>query len=659
MDDKKPELEFKTYVRPEDEPAITTHGLAYPGFSVVFLHTFSLPDMLELYLPVKADEKPAEGKDTKKEKTPTVSDPLIYMDQRIEKMMFVSQKDNDQLRHLDYHKPFSRKQRLERPMIVKSAPVSETVSPVRIFNDDSVCRFAMNGFDFHMPIRSKKDTNGEYDFSPVDLEGHVNVEVSLFFGNTVSVAYKFYFNGKNACILDPLDRYEEGKPSECDASTDHIIALVSSFLSAEYWTAEDNGDGDINLKKRFVAKKFWLDKDGDIIENEKDHKDVPLEGPGRVFDEILMRYKKYLYKHHTAYSEKTTREQMDEEEAKLKEDKQDTPDVNKHDRYSVENDNHYAMVDIWETVKHVETDEDDPTEYNLFSRGRPEKLTEAEMVRHIKEHHKAELIGLMTLYPCEWPYREDEAYADVCGDSIAIDSDDLVLVGSHMAVVIGTYGRRGSESPGVDWKSVLANRDKYHVAWPEFLLILQFVLAKKHIVSMMKEKMIELALEFKRGDTEEDLSGKNSDFMLDVSRQLLQLDIVKYARFASHRVMYDRTMKRLNLEHDLQSVREISDMLNDNIQNISDHRAVKSDHLLNGVLLAMSIMAGCELLFQDSRFDFASELLHIDGPWNTMVAAVLIAAIAVVIFFGFTLLIKKYIQPYFKMRRRKKKNRLQ
>lgn len=655
MEGNMHDFEFQSYVRPEDQPEITGHGLAYPGFSTVFIHTFSLPDMLELYLPETSDEKTVKGTDRKKEKTPTISEPLIYMDQRIEKMMFVSQNDNGQLRFLDHHKPFSHKQRLERPMIVKSAPVSEIVSPVRIFNDDSVCRFAMNGFDFHMPIRSKKDTNGDYDFSPIDLEGHVNVEVSLFFGNTVSVAYKFYFNGKSARILDPLDRYEEDKPSECDAYTDHVIALVSSFLSAEYWTAEDDGDSDINLKKRFVAKKFWLDKDGDVVVDEKDRKDEPLEGPGRVFDEILLRYKKYLYKYHTAYSEKTTREQMDEEEAKLKEDKQETPDVNKPDRYSVENDNHYVMVDIWETVKHVEKDEDDPTEYDLFSKGRSEKLTEAEMIRHIKEHHKAELVGLMTLYPCEWPYREDEAYADVCGDSIAIDSDDLVLIGSHMAVVIGTYGRRGSESSGVDWKSVLGNRDKYHVAWPEFLLILQFVLAKKHIINMMKEKMIELALEFKRGDTEEDLSGKNSDFMLDVSRQLLQLDIVKYARFASHRVMYDRTMKRLNLEHDLQSVREISDMLNDNIQNISDHRAVKSDHFLNGVLLTMSVLAGCELLFQDSRFDFWDVLFEREGKH---VAAVLIFIIGVLIILGIGALVQKYIQPYFRMRRRKKKNKL-
>ncbi len=689
MEDTIPDLEYLTYSTPKDQPKIAEHGLSYPGFSVVFIHTYTLPDYMELYVPEsnktgnvpESTKTGSTGDEDKKAIALSPENPLMYEDQRIEKMMFVSQSDDCRLVYLDdgnslfKNKPLSHKVLLE-------ADADQDREKMMIFSDDSVYRFSMCGFDFHMPIRSKKDTEGTYDFSPLDLEGKVHVEVSLFFGNTVSVTYKFYFNGKDASIKKPLEEGEDGDAVKCDATTDHIIALVSSFLSAEYWNDKDN---DINLGKRFIAKNFWLDPFGDVLD-EENRKDLNLEGPDRVFDEIMLRYKRHLYRHHTAYSLNATRDQISDEEKKVAKDNVEVQRLREKikvikdptetetetetetrvleqrrntDMLSVENDHHYAMVDIWETVKHVETYVDENTELDLFSKDRPNKLTEAEIVRHIKDHHKPELIGLMTLYPCEWPYREDEAYADVCGDSIAIDSDDLVLVGSHMAVVIGTYGRRGSESSGVDWKSVLENRDKYHVAWPEFLLILQFVLAKKHIINQMKDKMIELALEFKRGDTEEDLSGKNSDFMLDVSRQLLQLDIVKYARFASHRVMYDRTMKRLNLEHDLQSVREISDMLNDNIQNISDNRAVKSDHLLNGVLLTMSIMAGCELLFQESRFDFADKLFCIDGPWNTLVAAALIAVIAVVIFFGVTLLIRKYIAPYLKMRERKKKNKLQ
>jgi Holliday junction resolvase RusA-like endonuclease len=85
----------------------------------------------------------------------------------------------------------------------------------------------------------------------------------------------------------------------------------------------------------------------------------------------------------------------------------------------------------------------------------------------------------MTMYPAEWPYRAAEAYDHVCGGNIAIDTDDLVLAGSHMVVVIGTYGRRGDGVDGVNWEKVMRERRFYHVSWEEYLLIVQFVLAKK------------------------------------------------------------------------------------------------------------------------------------------------------------------------------------
>lgn len=84
----------------------------------------------------------------------------------------------------------------------------------------------------------------------------------------------------------------------------------------------------------------------------------------------------------------------------------------------------------------------------------------------------------MSLYPEEWPYRMDSSYEDICGKNIAIDTDDLVLANENMSLVIGTYGNRGKEAP-TDWKKHLARRDRYHVSWPEYLVLVEILLAKK------------------------------------------------------------------------------------------------------------------------------------------------------------------------------------
>ena len=57
------------------------------------------------------------------------------------------------------------------------------------------------------------------------LSGHCNVEMNLFFGHTVSITYRFLFDGE-ACRLS------------CPVTTDHIIVFLSTWLSAEFWATD-------------------------------------------------------------------------------------------------------------------------------------------------------------------------------------------------------------------------------------------------------------------------------------------------------------------------------------------------------------------------------------------------------------------------------------
>ncbi|MEI3422102.1 MAG: hypothetical protein V8R91_14235 [Butyricimonas faecihominis] len=94
----------------------------------------------------------------------------------------------------------------------------------------------------------------------------------------------------------------------------------------------------------------------------------------------------------------------------------------------------YIFLDIWESIGHE-------------GRIRFDQMREDQVIEHIEQCHKAELVGLMSLYPEEWPYRMDSSFEDICGKNIAIDTDDLVLANENMSLVIGTYGNRGKELP--------------------------------------------------------------------------------------------------------------------------------------------------------------------------------------------------------------------
>ncbi len=627
------------------------HGLAYPQFSVVFIHTFTVNPHLELTLPQAAvledyealsDRISEEACRTNIWRGPAdwLDMPVVYMNQNIERQIFVMRGKEDALvkKRLGSGKLMGGRI-YTRPVLVPCGNDDGT-SFVWTFGRKAVYRCSLRGFDFMMPLRPADDE----DFPPVDLAGHVSVEMSVFFGNTVSMTYRFFFDGNSAKILAP-----DGSGKSTEAITDHIIALLSTHLGAEYWSSshkEREGSGErlssqsnINLESTLVIENFWIDGNGFMAGTSV----VPwvISGEGRTFDEVALRYKKYLYNYHTAYKEGIGHN-----------------DRLSHEKYrrcheiSVKNDQHYAMVDIWENVMHPLEDGED-----LFSKDRRPKLSEAEIIEHIRDMHKPELIGLMTLYPGEWPYRDPAAYDEVCGENIAIDTDDLVLVGTNLAVVIGTYGRRGtadgesstaneaeSQMQGVDWAGHLKERAKYHVSWPEYLLILQMVLAKKHVISTSKDKMIDVALTAREKSAEE-LIGENADLGMRLSRMVLQLDIVKYSKFASHLVMFDRTTRRLRLEKDMEELRETIAMVNESLRNLSDYKSMKSDFLLNTILLIISCASMFELFFQNSELPFLTYF----NIKSDSIAAWLVMVVAIMTVFAILLALKSTAKKIWQM----------
>ena len=568
------------------------HGLEIPGFSAVFIQTFSIKQELQFLLPdryvrhLPGDEDYVFHKDkfVYEEKADALAIPIVPMGRSIEKQIFVLR--------------------------------NEGQSP----DEKNVRRFSLRGFDFEMPIEPEED-----EIEPRLLKCHVNVEMSLFFGNTVSITYRFLFNGHSGTLSAPV-------------GIDHIIALLSTWLGAEYWSRDVNEsceDGasrtNINLEGDFKVENLFFSELGDPL---GEGVCLPMGSGERGFGKIAVRYKRFIYRCCTRLSKSLS----GEEKAKFRK-------FLKTTLVSIVNDSRFAMVDLWEDIRHPLPDGTD-----LFSNDRPDRMTEAQIVSHIRDFHKPELIGLMTLYPGEWPYRDAEAYDDVCGENIAIDTDDLVLVNSNMSIVLGTYGRRGDgqetagtvEKKGVNWAEHLKERARYHVSWPEYLLILQMVLAKKYVIGRANDVLIDATLSAS-STSSLDLIGQNAKLSMRLSRMVLQLDVVKYSKFASHKVMFDRTTRRLNLDNDLDRLNEMMSMVDSSLHNLSDFKSMKSDFVLNFILAIISVASTFELFFQQSEMPFLTYF----GIQSSHLAAVVVMVVACVTIFGILLVISKTIRSIF------------
>lgn len=603
----------------EQAGIVPDHGLEFPGFSTVFIQTFSIrydkkfkipAEYENLVLPEEYDD-PALSRDrdfvfdeNRKiyiEKADALGVPIVPMENNIENQIFVLPKEE---------------------------------CGKKISDDHSVRRFSLRGFDFEMNLVPGKDD----DFPPINMKCYVDVELSLFFGHTVSLTYRFLFNGAQGFLTG---NYTVRK--QINATTDHIIILLSTYLGAEYWSKEKESDDkpkehkskksktNINFETGFRITNFHYDEHGAPLESGKD---LDLFGKGRTFDEIATRYKKFIYYHCTEQAHRVEKDEELLNKRKFKNRKIDAAP-----------DNHFAMVDLWENVQHP----DPVTNEDYFDKNNAAPLTEGQIISHIRNCHKQELIGLMTLYPGEWPYRDPEAYDEVCGENIAIDTDDLVLVNNNMCMVLGTYGRRGGDSDElkeneprweakktVNWAEHLKERAIYHVSWPEYLMILQMVLAKKHVIGKANTQLVEATL-FSTKESSYELIGRNARLSMRLSKMVLLLDVVKYSKFTSHKVMFDRTTRRLNLDSDMERLSSMMEMVDNSLHNFSDYKSMKSDFMLNFILALISVASTFELFFQKSEMPFLSYF----GYETNKFAAVLVAVVFGVTIFAFLLVITK------------------
>lgn len=440
----------------------------------------------------------------------------------------------------------------------------------------NVARFSLKGFKFTLPIWSgeEKDRNNPNNQCN-DFSGECHVEMNLFYGHLVSITYRFLFNTEDKYCV-----------SEKPAETDHIITLLSTWLNGEHWNRNnEKQEAQIDLHADFDVPEIWLDEHGKPLEEAEKINNDP-EKLDRCFNDVALRYKLFIYNHCTR--NKYPLHWLENIR------------VNKTlswDKNHVEDDSHYAMVDIGADVRHIGARGGD-----MFA-----KMKEKDIVSHIRQEHRNELMGLLTLYPLEWEYRDPADYDEVCGGNVAIDTDDLVLAGSSVCLVLGTYGRRG-EGEKTDWEDVIKETiHKHRVHWPEYLLIVQILLARQYVLDYVSDQLVQATLEMEKRNPERMLE-RSASLSVRLMRLLVQLDVVKFAKYPSHIVMYNRTAERLGIAASQERTDALIGQMATGLNNIKDLQSARRENTTNLILAFVSVFSAFQLFYGGDELKFVKVL---------------------------------------------------
>ena len=419
------------------------------------------------------------------------------------------------------------------------------------------------------------------------LEGRVYVKAIKFFKTCIQLSYRFVvvdggeIEGIKFCNINhPFN-------------TDQLIVTAGIVQKVEYWsTDEKTGKQTIDgIIKNVTITGLHLNENAQ-------YQEVPYDETVSSLEEVMRRYRYFF-------------------------------DKNCHDKNSIADFRH-TFIDICDNIEHG----------GGFGF---DTLSEAGIIEHIETQHKAELIGLMSLYPKEWPYRMDASYEDICGRNIAIDTDDLVLTNSNISLVIGTYGKRGGEEAPVDWMEHLKRRDMYHVCWPEYLVLMELILAKKQTINYAITRYVQKsALISQKNRNTLKMIEANAELSITLSNVILQLDSIRYLRYISHKHMFKLAEGNLNVPNDEQYLNEVIEKIDNSLNNANNSIELQQAQNTNRILMVISLASLFGVVLQNDRVPIISTLFS--DKSGLLIGGILLLLTFLVIAMVVYVLFKYYIK---------------
>ena len=160
------------------------------------------------------------------------------------------------------------------------------------------------------------------------------------------------------------------------------------------------------------------------------------------------------------------------------------------------------------------------------------------------------------------------------------------------------------------------------------------ILAKKYVIDLASDMVVLSTLDVEKKSSQE-LIGENSKLSMRLTRMVTQLDVVKYSKYPSHKVMFDRTTARLGLNEDYERLSALMESVDNSLHNVADYKSMKSEFFLNIILAIISVASTFELFFQNSEMPFLTYF----GLESSRLAAVVVAVVAGVTIFALLLVL--------------------
>jgi hypothetical protein len=303
----------------------------------------------------------------------------------------------------------------------------------------------------------------------------------------------------------------------------------------------------------------------------------------------------------------------------------------------------YVTYDIWETLG-------DQTEKGLEYWTQE---TSTAVVSHLESTHAAELMGILTLYPGEWRFRDPRYFRAVCGGNIAIDVDDLVLVSERCALILGSYALRSGESDGTNWGGgvLAAERNETGLSWPEFALILDAGRAKRTALKAARRLVTESAISL-RGEALANISS----IALSATTDLWRIEEATVPRFPAHTMMLRSTEARLGVSKERELLSRSVEILDLAIANLDSVAAAGRDRRLGRFAIFISLGSIIQVLFLNADIPVLRQAISQETV--TWIAKMVVATMVVGgTVFGFYIAFYKFaIFSRGLLRRRNKEN---
>ena len=446
--------------------------------------------------------------------------------------------------------------------------------------------YELTGFDFKFDLPfSHHDYN-----SFIHLHGKCKIKVAIFFERTVSITYRFVFDN-NSCFTDRA------------FNTESVIRFLSEYLLNTHFQQpleEDDFDEKYFCKLYNLPINQW----GENAQNEK------FSTYYDVIDHIALRYKRHVLL--TMF--RPGREFMDFGDRSLAE------------SISTAKDQKYALVDIWDDVVHPLPDGSD-----LFSKAQY-GLNETEVFNHLKDSHKKELIGLMTTFE-NWKERSEDIFYTACGEDVSSGAYSYALVGDNVSVLFN-LNHRAMESNDqygfLDHLNDDINKRKYGLSWPQYLLILQFLLAKKSIIQHASRVILNNTVRQTGDNKISQLLKKNQDINFRMAKSMLQYDAVQYVYNPDIKLV-ERISNRLEVDKERHFFEHNMEIIDKSLRNIKDEISSSREISMNIILGIVSVISAFQLFFVGTRMPFLNDFWHIESGTIGALIITIVAAISIFI----------------------------